>query len=366
MSLQQEIDEGRKEIRTDGYPLSIGEWLSLYENNEIDIHPEFQRFFRWTQGQKTRLIESLLLGIPVPPIFVAQRGDGVWDVVDGLQRLSTIYQFVGILRDENNNLLPQLVLDGTKGLPSLKGKKWDSPDDIQNSFDQAQRLYIKRAKIGVSIILKESDEKSKYELFQRLNTGGTPLSDQEVRNSMMIMLNRNMYNWIRDLSRFEQFKDCIALTDRAIDEQYDMELALRFAIFRNIKEKELRDIGDISDFVTTKMTEISIDPDFDYNQEDAAFKYTFDLLSRTTKDNSFRKYDIRKQKFVGGFLISAFETVSLGIGYNFGQKEPSSEEIDNKIQSLWANDEFTNSSGAGVRASSRLPKLIRLGRSLFS
>jgi hypothetical protein len=61
MSLQQEIDEGRKEIRTDGYPISVGEWISLYENNEIDIHPEFQRFYRWTHGQKTRLIESLLL-----------------------------------------------------------------------------------------------------------------------------------------------------------------------------------------------------------------------------------------------------------------------------------------------------------------
>ncbi len=81
MNLLSEINEKRKEIKTDGYLMSLGEWVSLYESNEIDIHPEFQRFFRWTNEQKTNLIESILLGIPLPPIFVSQRKDGVWDVV---------------------------------------------------------------------------------------------------------------------------------------------------------------------------------------------------------------------------------------------------------------------------------------------
>lgn len=100
MGLQEELEKMRPEIRTDDYSMSIGEWISLYENDEIDIHPEFQRFFRWSKTQKVRFIDSILLGIPIPPIFVAQRQDGVWDVIDGLQRLSTIYQLVGILKDE--------------------------------------------------------------------------------------------------------------------------------------------------------------------------------------------------------------------------------------------------------------------------
>jgi hypothetical protein len=109
MSLQEEIDRQRGEIRTDGYSVSLGEWISIYEKQELDIHPEFQRFFRWTARQKSRLIESIFLGIPIPQIFVAQRPDGVWDVVDGVQRLSTMFQFVGILRDETGpccRLLP--------------------------------------------------------------------------------------------------------------------------------------------------------------------------------------------------------------------------------------------------------------------
>src|SRR4051812_21140534 len=120
IDLQQEIDKRRSEIRTDDYAMSIGEWISLYENSELDIHPEFQRFFRWDVWQKSRLIESILLGIPIPPIFVSQRSDGVWDVVDGLQRLSTIFQFVGILKNEKGKPELPLELVETKYLPSLK------------------------------------------------------------------------------------------------------------------------------------------------------------------------------------------------------------------------------------------------------
>src|SRR4051794_12792401 len=119
--LQDQVDRQRREIHTDAYSQSISEWISLYENNEIDIHPEFQRFFRWTLLQKTKLIESILLGIPIPPIFVSQRDDGVWDVVDGLQRLSTIYQFVGILRNEDGSRVDPLILEGTPYLPKLEG-----------------------------------------------------------------------------------------------------------------------------------------------------------------------------------------------------------------------------------------------------
>jgi uncharacterized protein with ParB-like and HNH nuclease domain len=73
--LEEEIQLKKNEISTDGYPMSLGELSSLYRDGELDIHPEFQRFFRWTHLQKTKLIESILLGIPIPSIFVSQRED---------------------------------------------------------------------------------------------------------------------------------------------------------------------------------------------------------------------------------------------------------------------------------------------------
>lgn len=79
MSLREEIQEKRKEIVVDAYAMSIGEIVNLYNDEELDVHPEFQRFFRWDDNQKTRLIESILLGIPIPPIFVSQKTNGKWD-----------------------------------------------------------------------------------------------------------------------------------------------------------------------------------------------------------------------------------------------------------------------------------------------
>jgi len=140
MSLQEEIDKKRQEIHTDSYSMSIGEWISLYQQNELDIHPDFQRFFRWSEHQKSTFIESILLGIPIPPIFVNQREDGILDVIDGVQRLSTIYEFVGILKpDSQAEDAHSFSLQKTIYLPSLEGKKWDDPDDEPNSLTQTQR-----------------------------------------------------------------------------------------------------------------------------------------------------------------------------------------------------------------------------------
>ena len=149
---------------------------------------------------------------PIPPIFVSQRDDGIWDVIDGLQRLSTIYEFVGILKPDNQeqDTFSAIALQETTYLPSLKGKKWNDPDDKDNSLTQAQRLLIKRTKIYVNIVAKESDEMIKYELFQRLNTGGSIATPQEVRNGILLMLNKNLYDLMRSLADRHSFKSCIA------------------------------------------------------------------------------------------------------------------------------------------------------------
>lgn len=104
MSLQDEISARASQIYRESYQMSIGELINLYKDEELDIHPEFQRVFRWTEYQKTKLIESIMLNIPIPPIFVSQNEDGVWDVIDGVQRLSTIFEFIGIFKDEDGKL----------------------------------------------------------------------------------------------------------------------------------------------------------------------------------------------------------------------------------------------------------------------
>lgn len=365
MGLQGEIDAARKDIRTDSYTVSIGEWISIYEKRELDIHPEFQRFFRWSPTQKSRLIESLLLGIPVPPIFVAQRHDGIWDVVDGLQRLSTVYQFVGLLRDEEKRLVDPLVLEGTEYLPSLNGRMWDSAAEPEKSLEPAQRLLIKRAKIDVSIILRESEERAKYELFQRLNTGGSQLSDQEVRNAILVMINRDFYQWLLNLSRYGPFVESTALSDRALDERYDMELALRFVVLRSLPEDALIGIADLGDFLTAQARKLAEDQAFPRGAEEQAFRDTFDLISSHLGSDAFRRYDPIKTKHVGGFLVSAFEAVALGIGVDPATSIKDGGELRARAQGIWDDEGFTGSAGSGVRAGSRIPKVVPLGRKRF-
>ncbi|BAZ08096.1 DUF262 domain-containing protein [Calothrix sp. NIES-3974] len=368
-TLQSEIDQKRQEIRSDNYSTSIGEWISLYQQGEIEIHPEFQRFFRWSDYQKTKLIESILLGIPIPPIFVSQREDGIWDVVDGLQRLSTIYQFVGILKDEEGKLIPPLTLQKTEYLPSLEGKVWEDkehPDGSSKGFTPTQRLLIKRAKIDVNILLKESDPFAKYELFQRLNTGGSIATPQELRNCILVSLNPDFYRWIKKLSENENFQACIALNDKSLEEQYDIEILCRFLVLRNIDENLLNKIPDVDSFFTEQIQEIANNPNFDKELEQAAFEKTFQVLSECMGSDSFKKYDVNKQKFYGGFMLAPFETIALGIGYNYLQYHLSVGELRNKIIEIWSNPDFTSAFGRGKDARARLPKLIPLGRRLFS
>ena len=119
MALSDEIQSARKKIVTDGYEMSLGEVINIYKDKELQIDPVFQRLFRWDDERKTRFIESIILGIPFPPIFVYQSDSGVWELIDGLQRLSTILQLTGDLRGERAKSLGTLVLNGTRFLPSV-------------------------------------------------------------------------------------------------------------------------------------------------------------------------------------------------------------------------------------------------------
>lgn len=376
MGLIAEIEKESSQIQTDSYPMSIGELRNLYLEGEIDVHPEFQRVYRWTESQKTRLIESLLLGIPIPQIFVAQRQDGVWDVVDGQQRLSTILEFFGELKDEKGELVPPLVLQKTKFLPSLEGKVWDkslahaTKTDGPNEkpwFTRELQMDVKRKKIGVNIVLKQSDSDTKYELFMRLNTGGSPLEPQEVRNCLMLMAFPDTYRWIQRLSENPDFLSCVSLSDRRMAEQYPMELATRFILFRTLSVAKLKKVGDIGDFLNENLKTIHQLKKSKKKEEKRIFERTFEFINQEIGENGFRRYSNSKGSFTGGFAISGFEAVAMGVGFSVSDDiDICIEDFPKKVKSLWSDNVFTGNSGSGVRASTRIPKIVPHGREVFS
>lgn len=364
MSLQDEITSRASKIYRESYQMSIGELINLYKDDEIDIHPEFQRVFRWSEFQKTKLIESIMLNIPIPPIFVSQNEDGIWDVIDGVQRLSTIFQFVGIFRDENGKTLAPLVLQKTDYLPSFAGVQWNS-DVPELSFTKEQQLFFKRSRIDIIIMKKESDPNTKYELFQRLNTGGSFLSDQEVRNCLMIMTNKDFYEFIVELDSEASFRNCLPISDRRTDEQYRLELLLRLLIPSYIDWSRIGQYTDFAELLDKETLNICSQP---YNADEIKGKFcaTFNLLYGVFDENAFKKFN--GEKHVGPVMASAFQTIAVGVYKNVSEivaLENTNDWLISKVRSLYAEDIFLKNTTPGIRSIPRFKDLSLFGAEYF-
>jgi len=362
MSLIEEIEENKRKISTDAYPMSIGEVINLYRDGEIDIHPEFQRVYRWDEYQKSSLIESVLMGIPLPSFFVSQREDGIWDLVDGLQRLATILSFTGEYKNENDEPLTPLVLEKTKYIPDLDGTVWKSefgdkalPIEIQRDF--------KRYKIDFKIIKKESDDNAKYDLFQRLNTGGSSLEGQEVRNCLLIMVNKGAYDFIERLSENKDFIACTPITERQENERYRYELILRFFVYKNMIETEIIiDYGNVDSFLSEQMVNIfKTGSDFDYEESESLFNEVFSQLNQMYGEDSFKAY--RDGAFKGAFVLSRFEWICSYILSRKIKGLDAYSEIREVVNSLGEDKDYINSTKRGTGSLRRTKQLINIASS---
>ncbi|AYF97001.1 DUF262 domain-containing protein [Protaetiibacter intestinalis] len=376
MSLQEEIEQRAQEIHTDAYSMSINEAVAMYTEGDLDVHPEFQRIFRWTLEQQSKLIESIFLGIPIPPIFVATRKDGVWDVVDGVQRLSTIFRFMGVLTDESGAIDIPAPLKAGEYLDALQGTVYSAEpfDDAlpANSFelDDAQRRLFKRARLDFQIVQKESDEQAKYDLFQRLNSG-TRLSEQEARNCLAVMLDATFSRWIDSLAADEHFSNVMNISDRQHDEAYDAESVLRFLAITEASGEERQRMGDVGEFLTQSLRKFIADPDFDRSFQEARFREIFAALDDALGSDAFRRHDPQRDRYSGRFSVSAFETVASGLarhwdGWRALDATERSHELQRLVPTVWQDPTFIQRAGGGKAAERRIPWMVEIGERIFS
>lgn len=367
LKLNQELNSARKEIKTDSFSMSIGEIINLYRDGDLELNPAYQRLFRWDDPQKSKFIESILLGIPLPPIFVAQKEDGKWSVVDGLQRLSTILQLTGELKNIDRKTkkeveAPPLVLRTTKKLPSLEGFNWETlPNEIKR--------MLKRSKFNINIILTENSIQAQYELFQRLNTGGIHLEPQEIRNCLIIMINDLFYEKLEELKEFGAFKNSLSLQEEKFNIEYHMELILRYFISRhntiNFKDYNITNTT-LSDFLDNETLRLLEDPAFDLKKETEIFKRTFTLIYSHLRKDSFKKYNYIKKKFEGAFSNSGFEAITTGVSHNIASLEKlSKDEFIEKIKMLYSQEDFLLHSKRGNKVISRIKGMIDFSEIYF-
>lgn len=363
--LEKEISAARQAIASDGYPMSIGELTNLYRDKELIIRPEFQRFFRWSALQKSRLVESILLGIPLPSIFVAQTESGIWEVVDGLQRLSTIFELQGELREPSGGLKPALDLQGTKYLPNLQGRNW-SGIDSNDMLTDAQKLDIKRSKLDIKIIKRESSPQTKFDLFQRLNSYGSQLNSQEMRSALLVAVSPDFFARLEQLASFESFRACVQLSEKQIEERYDVELVTRFIVLHNIGQEKinLSNLRDLSQVLDDATVALATSYPSGLQELEMTFRETFEVIEKNGDEDVFRRWDAAKNEYRGPFLTSAFEIFALGIGYHIANGHSYRTDLISLSQQLWSTPRMQSGYSTGRSTESRLTEFIPKGREL--
>jgi len=363
MTLENEIKASARSISTDSYEMSVGELINVYRDGELIVSPEFQRLFRWKNNQKSHLIESLLIGVPLPSIFVFELEDGRWELIDGLQRVSTILEFVGILKKPDGEYYPPSVLEQTRYLPSLQDVAWEKSAKAK-AIGSAHQIAIKRSRISLQILKKTSDEKAKYDLFQRLNSHGSVATAQELRNCILFMLNKNMFRRMRELSIDPRFVALMQPSDRLHENQAMLDYLTRFIVFIYVDYDKS---WDIEEYLDNGIVEIANDPDANVEGILDTFEDTIDLLHDLNEPNILRRF--KEDKFQGKVGQAAFETIFLGVSQNIAHiraKANPAKFVVDRSKALWPRADVMEFTRAGLRGTDRIQKTIPFGKQWFS
>lgn len=210
-------EEKQRELVTSIVDYNLATLHELVQDKTIDLSPSYQRRDRWDNARQSRLVESFLMNVPIPPIFLNEDEYGKYSIIDGRQRLSAVYSFLS-----GNLELKDLSVFG-----DINGRTYfQLPSNLQ-------AVIRTRSTLRAVIILRQSDQDIKYEVFRRLNTGGVKLNAQEVRNSAFPgPLNKRLI----DLSEHKEFHRLLRIKSRKASRLYqemgDIELVLRFFTFR--------------------------------------------------------------------------------------------------------------------------------------
>lgn len=302
--LIESIDNQIVNIRTKSLDVSFNEIYDMFESGELIISPDYQRLFRWDEEKQSRFIESLILEMPVPPIFVIEISDGTYELIDGLQRISSYIHFrgkefsleSGTFTEKSNNF----TLSGCDIIPQINGYNYDSlPKSLQ--------IKLKRNFVRMEVIKKESEPTLKYHMFKRLNTGGELLSPQEVRNCTIRLLGASGIEFLNSCSKNEYFKNSIKrIGEDKFKTLYDQELVLRFFALKNNLESYK---NPLTEYLTIYLEKITTDKiNFNFETEKEIFNSTFQFISDTLDEEAFSsitKNGTIKNDFVG-YLFDAF------------------------------------------------------------
>jgi hypothetical protein len=294
-ALEQQLKTQRRSVDFDTSDIQAQQLLLMLERYDIEVSPAYQRMFRWSDKRCSQFIESM-----IPSLFMATNEDSKWEVVDGVQRLSTIVKFAGAqsLR-KRLNLNGPLVLSELEKLTEFVDLRFEElPENVQ-------RHFLTRP-VKVITLNDKSDNIVRYDLFERLNTGGVELSPQEIRNC--IYSKGDFAGRLESWSKQANFRTAVKLTPLQQRNATAEECVLRFfAFLQGYKGFEHSVIGFLNKFMEKASKK------FDYNAADTIFTKTFKEIARIFPHGIRRVPDVAKTQTARTTTpLNLFEGVAVG------------------------------------------------------
>lgn len=317
-----EIPKSVRKIKTQAYDKSVSDIIRMINDKDINLNPEYQRNYIWNNKKASMLIESIILNVPIPVIYVSQEDDDTWTVIDGLQRLSSLKRFYD--RD--------FKLSGLEILTDL------NKSDIKSLNPKALRV-LRNGLLRVIMISNDSHPEIKYDVFMRLNNGAVKLNDQELRNCLY---RGNFNEQLKELANNKTYLNLMKLS-KPHNRMRDCELILRFFAFQENYSEENGVITNykgrmktyLNDFMreNQRLTEENLD------SFKVLFQETMKKVDATLGANAFRRfneegeYETALNRSLMDIILVSFSKIS------HEKLLEKKEEIKKRLKHLMMNDE---------------------------
>ena len=328
--------EAQRRLVSQASDFSLETIASMVDSLAIDPSPQYQRRQRWDFARQSALIESFLLNVPVPPVYLAEEDFGVYSVIDGKQRITAIHDY----------MRGQFALRSLAELPELNGARiGDLPESMSNAL--RMRPYIRAV-----TLLKQSDPELKFEVFLRLNRGGESLTPQEVRNvafrgplnDLILRLSdngflRQQFNIVETSERYRQMQDA--------------EFVLRFLTLREVWPNFGGDLAAAMDSFMLHNSRRHPDELFEYADQ---FRYAVDACARIWGDYAYRRSE--NGQWRGRALLGMYDAQMLAVSLvddETVQRAAAKRHIViERTARLFDNSEFLAAATVATNTSARL------------
>lgn len=345
-------------IRITTKNFSIRELCTQIDDDDLDLAPEFQRSYVWPDKNKIRLIESVLLGIPLPVFYFNQDKTGAYQVIDGVQRLTTLKKFI----DDEITLTKRDLeyLDDLDGL-------------VFTSLDMANQRRFAKTQIVAHIIEPQTPDEVKYDIFNRVNTGGMPLKAQEIRHCMSKKKSRDLLKSLVEDPAFDKVmgnafkrKTTGGEWKRDNKRMADREIALRFCAFYITPVDEYAKSSSLDAFLLrfthsidqTENAQAPISVDLDKMQ--AAFVQAMKNCQAILGEGAFRLW-LPGQAPAKKFNRAIFESQAIALAdYPLTQLMPHKEAIQNAFRDLFLDPDYDTAVRMGTASHSKVRRRLAM------